>query len=222
MIRPSRPRPRGSWPIAARSSRRDAARNELVDAAERADDAERCVLRADQVADAVDDELQHALDRQQAGDTAHGPVESSQLVLPEGGLLLRPGGADGQLEGARQPVCVVARRRRPTRSLCRDWRQMCRERRRGLDIRPRLVTEQRAGRQAECRQRRGIERQKGAIAPYASASPAKPSPTRRGLMRWIEAPHFELGQQLVDRQQRLVGHGHSDKSLAALPADRPE
>ena len=71
---------------------RDAARDEALDAPSVVDDAERRVLRADQAADAIDDELQDGLDVELAGDGADRVAERLERGAGGGARGCRPCG----------------------------------------------------------------------------------------------------------------------------------
>ena len=110
MISPRSPWPSGNGPRRRALLERDPARDEALDAPLVIDDAERRVVRTDQVADAIDDELEHGLDVELAGHGADGVAE--RLEGGAGGGLV----GIGHVETVPAPVgrrgrAVVVRRR---------------------------------------------------------------------------------------------------------------
>ena len=100
MISPSRPRPARDRADPQPLLVGDAAGDEARDLALLVDRAEGGVLRADQVPDAVDDQLQDALDVQLAGDRAARVVERLEAGAVRVLLRAGPGGLDRELEQA--------------------------------------------------------------------------------------------------------------------------
>jgi len=86
----------------------DAARDETVDLPLLVDDAQCGVLGLDQVPHAIDDELQHGVEVEDAGDGPGRGIEGNQPCGGPPSLCPRPRGVERQLDGADGLLCAAA------------------------------------------------------------------------------------------------------------------
>ena len=107
--RPAGPCPWGTAPIAAALLGRDAAGDEPLDAAAAVGDAQRREPRADQLAHAIHDDREHAVDVQLGRDGARRRLERRQALSAAVDLGARPGRVHGELDGPddRRPTAPV-------------------------------------------------------------------------------------------------------------------